>query len=262
MPATMKTQRQSPRLALRLSAVEATRWCRLGFQIEDDSQDQRGAKQISQIDYAADCAGSLGLTCMKCDKRVSVAEHHHNLSPFSLHIVWLKYQLRLGMLFYILSRLGSICWGLACNSNILSQLGTVSRICEGLVCFSILSRLGSICPGLALYFISDHALAVSAKGPVSKNPSYKSSSWDLKNNPGLQKPRLQEPELWKLKLNKQRHVDVLEWEIPCDHAEEVVDFASGRPQAGDALLHSGQFCKNILANFFAKWYSLFSANRY
>ena len=81
----MKTQRRSPRSALRLSAMEATRWCRLGFQVEDDSQDQRGAEQISQIDDAADCAGSLDLTCMKCDKRVSVAKHLHNLSPFSLH---------------------------------------------------------------------------------------------------------------------------------------------------------------------------------
>ena len=81
----MKTQRRSPRSALRLSAMEATRWCRLGFQVEDNSQDQRGAEQISQIDDAADCAGSLDLTCMKCDKIVSVAKHLHNLSPFSLH---------------------------------------------------------------------------------------------------------------------------------------------------------------------------------
>ena len=73
----MKTQRHSPRLALRRSAVEATRCCRLGFQIEDDSQDQRRAEQILQIDETADC--------MKCDKRVSVAEHLHNLSPCSLH---------------------------------------------------------------------------------------------------------------------------------------------------------------------------------
>ena len=70
----MKTKCQSPSLALRLSAVEASRWCLLGFQIEDDSQDQRGAEQILQIDDAADCVGSLDLTCMKCDKRVSVAE--------------------------------------------------------------------------------------------------------------------------------------------------------------------------------------------
>ena len=85
--ATMKTQRQSPRLALWLAAMEATCLCQLGFQVEDYFQDQRGAsaEQISQIDDAADCAGSLDLTCMKCDKRVSVAQHLHNLSPFSLH---------------------------------------------------------------------------------------------------------------------------------------------------------------------------------
>ena len=68
----MKTQHQSPRLALRLSAMEATRWCRLGFQVEDDSQDQCGAEQISQIDdaQAADCADSLDLTCITCDKSI------------------------------------------------------------------------------------------------------------------------------------------------------------------------------------------------
>ena len=61
----MKTQRQSPRLALRLSAMEGTRWCWLGFQVEDDFQDQHGAsaEQISQIDGAADCAGSLDQGC-------------------------------------------------------------------------------------------------------------------------------------------------------------------------------------------------------
>ena len=89
-------------------------------QVEDDSQDQRGTEQIMQIDDAADCAGSLlslDLACMKCDKRVSVAEHLHNLSPYSLHSMlkisakawhailclvtpW-QYLPRLGMLFYI-----------------------------------------------------------------------------------------------------------------------------------------------------------------
>ena len=77
------------------------------------------------------------------------------------------------MLFYILSRLGSICRGLACYSNTLSRLDS---ICLGLACYSILLRLGSICLGLAFYSISYHALAVSAKGPTSKNPNYKSSS--------------------------------------------------------------------------------------
>ena len=55
------------------------------FSVEDDSQDQDGAEQILEINDAADCAGSLDLTCVKCDKRVSVAEHLHNLSPYSLH---------------------------------------------------------------------------------------------------------------------------------------------------------------------------------
>ena len=127
----MKTQCQNPRLALLLSAVEATWWCLLGFQVEDDSQDhvERGAEQILQIDDAADCAGSMDLSCMKCDKRVSVAD---NLYPYSLHSMievsaktwhailypvtvppW-QYQQRLGMLFYIFSSLGSIRLGLAC----------------------------------------------------------------------------------------------------------------------------------------------------
>ena len=44
----MKTQRQSTRLALWLDAEKATRWCRLGFKVEDDSKDQRGAGQILQ----------------------------------------------------------------------------------------------------------------------------------------------------------------------------------------------------------------------
>ena len=80
----MKTQRQSPCLALLLSAVEATLWCWLGFQDEDDSQDhvERCAKQILQIDDAADCAGSMDLSCMKNNKSVSVAD---NLCPYSLH---------------------------------------------------------------------------------------------------------------------------------------------------------------------------------
>ena len=95
---------------------------------------------------------------MKCYKRVSVAEHLHNLNPYSLHSMievsaktwhailypvtvppW-QYQQRLGMLFYIFSSHGSIRLGLACYS-----------------------RLGSICQGLACYSISYYALAVSTK---------------------------------------------------------------------------------------------------
>ena len=48
-PATIKTQRQSTRPALRLDAEEATQWW-LGF--GDDLQDQRGAKKSLQIDDA------------------------------------------------------------------------------------------------------------------------------------------------------------------------------------------------------------------
>ena len=123
---------------LRLSA---TCWCRFGFQVEYDSQDhvEHCADQILQIDDAADCAGSLDLSCMKCDKRVSLAEHLHNLSPNSLPSMikvsaeawhaflflftvtpW-QYLQRLGRLFNILSRLGSISQGLAC----LSRFGSI-----------------------------------------------------------------------------------------------------------------------------------------
>ena len=100
-----------------------------------------------------------------------------------------QYPLRLGMLFYILSRLG-ILWGLACLSRlgsiclrlprlgmlfyILSRPGSIcrglqfyilSRLCSihpGLL-FYIFSRLGSIHLGLACYSISYHALVVSSK---------------------------------------------------------------------------------------------------
>ena len=69
----MKTYRQSARPALRLDAEEASWWLLLGF--EEDSQDQHGAKQILQIGYGVDCAGSLdppASRCVKCDITVSV----------------------------------------------------------------------------------------------------------------------------------------------------------------------------------------------
>ena len=53
----MKTQRQSARVASRLDAEEASRLWRLG--LKNDTQDQRGAEQILQIDDAVDYAGSL-----------------------------------------------------------------------------------------------------------------------------------------------------------------------------------------------------------
>ena len=62
-PVTIKTQRQSTRLALRLDVEEETWWW-LGF--EDDFQDQRGAQKSLQIDNAVDCTGSLDPSCVKC----------------------------------------------------------------------------------------------------------------------------------------------------------------------------------------------------
>ena len=53
----MKTQRQNALLALRLDADGASWWWRLGF--EGDSQDQRGAERILQINDDVDCACSL-----------------------------------------------------------------------------------------------------------------------------------------------------------------------------------------------------------
>ena len=154
---------------------------------------------------------------MKCDKSVSVAKHLHNLSPLSLHSMievsaeawhatlylitpW-QYLPRLGMLlqlFYILSRLGSICRGLACYSischalavsaeawhailylvtpwqypprlgtlfYLLSRLGSISRGCHALAVSARFRR------GLACYSISlPDSLAASAKGLTSKIP--------------------------------------------------------------------------------------------
>ena len=107
-----------------------------------------------------------------------------------------QYLPRLGMLFYILSHLGSICQGLACYSISCHALAVSAEA------WHAMSHLGSICRGLACYSISCHALAVSAEGQTSKIPSgrtYKCSSLkltlNLKNNPRLQKPKLQKPEL-------------------------------------------------------------------
>ena len=164
---------------------------------------------------------------MKCGIRVSVAEH---LSPYSLHsmikvsaelpepwrailylITLYQYPPRLGVLFYILSRLDSIRRGLACHSISYHALAVSTEAWRaslylitpwhypprlGVLAY-ILSRLGSIRQGLACHSISYHALAASAerptfktqatkaqvertiqdcKSPSSKNPSYESSS--------------------------------------------------------------------------------------
>ena len=88
-----------------------------------------------------------------------------------------QYLPRLGILFYILSHLGSICRGLACYSISCRALAVSAEAWHAIlylitpwqylprlgILFYILSRLGSICLGLAFYSISYHALAVSAK---------------------------------------------------------------------------------------------------
>ena len=154
-PATMKTQCQSTSCsALWLSAEEATLCSQLGFQVEDDSQDQRGAWQILQIYDAADCAGSLDLTC-NCISILWVYFFLKNMievSAYAWHAIlylitvtpW-QYLPRLGMLFYILSSLGSICLGLASAEAWLQPWHAI--VYQGLVCYSI----------------SYHALAVSAE---------------------------------------------------------------------------------------------------
>ena len=71
---------------------------------------------------------------------VEAWEHLHNLSTYSC-LGWLQYPPRLDILLYIISRLGSIRWGLAS--------------------YSILYH--DICRGLACYSISYHALAVFAE---------------------------------------------------------------------------------------------------
>ena len=199
--------------ALRLSA---TRWYRFGFQVEYDSQDhvEHCADQILQIDDAADCAGSMDLSCMKCDKRVSVAD---NLYPYSLHSM---------------IEVSAKAWQAILYLVTVTPWQHPPRL--GMT-FYILSRLGSIRRGLASYSISYHALAASAE------------AWHaILEQSRTAKAQAPKPELQKLKLNKQRHADVTEWEIPCEHAEEVVDFASGR---GYSIGQRGKFAKNSCQKF-------------
>ena len=134
--------------------------------------------------------GLFNPTCMKCDKRVSVTEHLHNLSSYSskysqglgcssIPYSALLYQLRLGMLFFILSRL-----------------------------------------------VKDHP----RKNQTTK-AQVKRTILDCKSTSS------KHPWKQQLKLNKQMNALVLEWEVPCGHAEEVVDLASGRGYS------MGQCCK-------------------
>ena len=135
-PATMKTQHQSPRLALWLSAMEATRWCRPGFQVEEDSL------VPSRFAHRRHCwLRRYSVHCFISYHALAVsAEAWH--STLYLITPW-QHLPRLGMLFYLITP-----W------QHLPRLG---------ILLYILSRLGSICRGLACYSISCHALAVSAE---------------------------------------------------------------------------------------------------
>ena len=119
----MKPRRENSRPALRLFAgkiaAEATRWW-LASGCEDDSQEQRGAELILQMQDVVDCAGSLG-PCVKCNTTVSMAKYLHNFFAYK-HLVkpW-QYPPRLRMLLYILASLGSIHRG-SVRYSVLSQL--------------------------------------------------------------------------------------------------------------------------------------------
>ena len=125
-----------------------------------------------QADFAngrrSECKGSLDLACMKCYKRVSVAEHLHNLSPFSLHSMievsakaWAAWHATLYVItpWQYLPRLG-IRQGLACTRYLVAPWQYLPRL--GMLVY-ILSPLGKICRGLACYSISYQALAVFAE---------------------------------------------------------------------------------------------------
>ena len=128
------------------------------------------------------------------------------------------------MMFYILSRLGSISRGLAFCSISYHALAKSAEAWHSVLylvtpwqspprlgmLFYIKSCLCSILRGLAFCSISYPGLAVSAEGSSPENPSYDSSKRQNKTpsrtpGPGLRKPELQKPELQKLKFNKQRH---------------------------------------------------------
>ena len=160
--------------------------------------------------------------------------------PLYLITPW-QYPPKLGMLFYILSRLGSI------------------QVYLDLAC--------CVMP------LSYHALAVSAKSWNAILDLIKSWQFPLKYKPAktratkaqvektnqdCESPN-QKPKLWKLKLNKQRHPGVLECEVPCGHAEEVVDFASGR---GYLIGWRRKFAKKFLPIFLQIWYNLCCTRRY
>ena len=222
----------------------------------------------------------LGLACY------SISCHALPVSAYSAEAWHAIHLLRLGILFYILSSLGSICH--------CPRLG---------ILFYILSRLGNICWGLALenfYSISYHALAVFAKAWLPWHSIlYLITPWQylprlgmlfdlitpwqyllrlgilfyilsllgsIRQRTNLQKPKFQK---FKLKLKEQsltspgsknpsyeaqveqtetcRRAGVRD-EIPCENAEEVVDLQV----AEDTRLSSEANCKQFLPIFLQK----------
>ena len=94
-----------------------------------------------------------------------------------------QYPPRLGILFYILSRLGSICQGLACYSIPYYSLTIFAKAWHAIMILYLITpwqcllRLGMLfCILSLLAILPKTALAVSAEGPTCKNLSYKSSS--------------------------------------------------------------------------------------
>ena len=125
----------------------------------------------------------------------------------------LQYSQRLGMLFYILSRLGSISWAFARYSISYHALAVSAEAWHAVlynitplqypprlgILFNILSRLGSICRRIKPLKPELRQLKTTEQ-TTSRTPG-----------PGLRKPELRKPELQKLKFNKQRHAGMWEW---------------------------------------------------
>ena len=99
---------------------------------------------------------------MKRDIRLSVTEHIQNLSPYSLHNMIEVSAEAWHAILYLFKPLQY-------------PPGPCPVVKLGLL-FYILSRPGSMHRGLACYSISYQALAVSPEGPSSKDPSNESSS--------------------------------------------------------------------------------------
>ena len=118
-----------------------------------------------------------------------------------------QYQPRLGILFYILSRLGKVRRGLAFCSISCHALAKSAEAWHAVlykimplqypprlgILFYILSRLGSICRRIKPLKPELRQLKTTEQ-TTSRTPG-----------PGLRKPELRKPELQKLKFNKQRH---------------------------------------------------------